>query len=92
VQQISNSLATRQILPKSASSFELVSTFFAYADDDDATVANPPQAGQPRWSRRIHLARDGYAIELVQRGIIHETNRSSFIELGGVEPSPRTAW
>ena len=85
VQQISNSLATRQILPKSPSSFELVSTFVAYADDDDATTAiRLKQANLAGPAGYISLE-DGYAIELVQHGIIHENNRSSFIELGGVE-------
>jgi anthranilate 1,2-dioxygenase large subunit len=85
VQQISNSLATRQILPKSATSFELVSTFFAYADDDEATVAiRLKQANLAGPAGYISLE-DGYAIELVQQGIIHENNRSSFIELGDVK-------
>ena len=35
VQQILNTLATRQILPKRPDAFELLFTFFGYADDDE---------------------------------------------------------
>ncbi len=35
VQQILNTLATRQILPKGPEAFELLFTFFGYTDDDD---------------------------------------------------------
>ncbi len=39
VQQQSNTLAMRQLVPRGPSEFELHWTFFGYADDDEAMTA-----------------------------------------------------
>ena len=87
IQQIANSLATRQILPKGPSQLELLSTFFTYADDDEAMVkVRLKQANLAGPAGYISLE-DGYAIELVQQAVVHEPGGASFIELGTPEPA-----
>jgi phenylpropionate dioxygenase-like ring-hydroxylating dioxygenase large terminal subunit len=85
IQQIANSLAVRQIVPKGPSRMELVSTFITYADDDEATVnIRLKQANLAGPAGYISME-DGYAIELVQQSIVHAGDKESFIELGGTE-------
>ena len=47
VQQQSNTLAMRQLVPRRPGSFELHWTFFGYADDDEAMTTPAPAPGQP---------------------------------------------
>ena len=85
IQQIANSLATRQILPKGPSRMELISTFITYEDDDEATVSTRLKQANLAGPAGYISLEDGYAIELVQQAIVHEPEGASFIELGGVE-------
>jgi phenylpropionate dioxygenase-like ring-hydroxylating dioxygenase large terminal subunit/3-phenylpropionate/cinnamic acid dioxygenase small subunit len=55
IQQIHNTLAVRQVLPKSAGEFELVFHFFGYADDDDALRALRLKQANPGRAGRLHL-------------------------------------
>ncbi len=69
IQQIHNTLAIRQVLPKSASEFELVFNFFGYADDDeDLRAMRLKQANLAGPAGYISME-DTEATELVQRGI-----------------------
>ena len=47
VQQQSNTLAMRQLVPRGPSAFDLHWTFFGYADDDEAMTPAPAAPGQP---------------------------------------------
>jgi len=85
IQQIANSLAVRQIVPKGPSRMELVSTFFTYADDDQATVNTRLKQANLAGPAGYISMEDGYAIELVQQAIVHAGDEESFIELGGTE-------
>ena len=72
VQQIQNTLATRHILPKRPGQFELLFTFFGYADDDEE-IRNIriKQANLVGPAGYISME-DGYATELVQQAIARE--------------------
>ena len=85
VQQIQNTLATRQILPKGPDSFELVFTFFGYEDDDEEMLAlRIKQANLVGPAGYISME-DGHATEIVQQAIVRDQAACSFIELGGKE-------
>jgi anthranilate 1,2-dioxygenase large subunit len=83
VQQISNTLAARQIVPKGPDQFELIFTFFGYEDDDEEMrTMRIKQANLVGPAGFISLE-DGHAIELVQQAIVRDQEACSFIELGG---------
>jgi salicylate 5-hydroxylase large subunit len=83
VQQQSNGLAMRQIVPLDAENFDLVWTHFGYADD-------PPEMTERRL-RQANLfgpagyvsADDGEAMILSQAGIAGNENGECFVEMGG---------
>jgi len=83
VQQIGNTLATRQIVPLAVDRFELLVTYFGY-EDDDAELASIrlKQANLIGPAGYISLE-DGYAVELVQQAIQGECGAASVIEMGG---------
>jgi salicylate 5-hydroxylase large subunit len=83
VQQQSNALAMRQIVPLDAESFDLAWTVFGYADD-------PPEMKQRRRRQANLFGPSGYvsvddseAMLLSQAGISGNDERSCFVELGG---------
>lgn len=85
VQQQSNGLAMRQIVPLDAQNFDLVWTHFGYADD-------PPEMTERRL-RQSNLfgpggyvsADDGEAMILSQAGIAGNDGDECFVEMGGRE-------
>ena len=85
VQQQSNALAVRQIVPLDAQNFDLVWTVFAYADD-------PPELRERRM-RQANLfgpaglvsIDDSEAMLLSQAGIASNDERDCVVELGGRE-------
>ena len=83
IQQIANSVATQQIIPKGPSRMELVSTVFTYPDDDEETVSTRLKQANLAGPAGYISMEDGYAIELVQQSIVHGGDNASFIELGG---------
>jgi phenylpropionate dioxygenase-like ring-hydroxylating dioxygenase large terminal subunit len=83
VQQIANTLAVRQILPKGPEAMELVWTYVAYADDDAAMErVRLRQANLVGPAGYISME-DAEAGELVQRAVRGEREAVSFIEMGG---------
>lgn len=85
VQQQSNGLAMRQIVPRDAQNFDLVWTHFGYADD-------PPEMTERRL-RQANLfgpgglvsADDGEAMILSQAGIAGNDAAECVVEMGGRE-------
>jgi len=83
VQQQSNGLAMRQVVPLDANTFDLVWTHFGYADD-------PPEMTQRRL-RQANLfgpagyvsVDDGEAMLLSQAGIVADENAECIVEMGG---------
>jgi salicylate 5-hydroxylase large subunit len=90
VQQQSNALAMRQIVPLDAENFDLAWTVFGYADDS-------PEMKQRRRRQANLFGPSGYvsvddseAMLLSQAGISDNDDHSCFVELGGrdVENAP----
>jgi anthranilate 1,2-dioxygenase large subunit len=83
IAQIQNTLMVRQIVPKGPSTYELIFTYFGYADDDDDLRAKRMlQANFVGPAGYISLE-DGYATELVQQAVADGNAGSSYIDLGG---------
>lgn len=86
VQQIFNTLATRQLRPKGVDSFELVWTLFGFADDtEEVTQLRLKQANFIGPAGFVSME-DGEAIELVQRAIARDSAGSAVLELGDRGP------
>jgi len=81
--QIGNSLATRQIRPRSASEFELYWTYYGYADDDESMTSHRLRQANLAGPGGYISMEDGEAIELVHRAIVREQDTHSFVEIGG---------
>ena len=69
IQQIHNTLAVRQVLPKSASEFELVFHFFGYEDDDDELRNMRLRQANLAGPAGYISMEDTEATELVQRAV-----------------------
>jgi anthranilate 1,2-dioxygenase large subunit/terephthalate 1,2-dioxygenase oxygenase component alpha subunit len=81
--QIRNSLAARQVVPKSVGRTELHWTLFGFADDDEAmTRRRLLQANLVGPAGYISME-DGAATGFVQRGVAGSPERASVIEMGG---------
>ncbi len=83
--QILNTLATRQILPKAPDAFELLFTFFGYADDDEAMQQRRLKQANFVGPARYISMEDGYAAEIEQQAFVHGQDACSFLELGGTD-------
>tara|TARA_R110002074_G_scaffold373069_3_gene548849 strand:+ start:2347 stop:3615 length:1269 start_codon:yes stop_codon:yes gene_type:complete len=82
LQQIHNTLAVRQILPKGVDKFELIFHFFGYQDDTPEM-----QAARIRQMNLVGPAgyismEDGEATELVQNAITGDPDHHSFMGMG----------
>ena len=85
IQQHTNTLAMRQILPLGPHAFELVWDFFGYADDDEEmTRIRLKQANLMGPSGLVSID-DSEAIEMCHRGIAGRPESSAIVELGGRE-------
>ena len=85
IQQQTNTLAMRQILPLGPHAFELVWDFFGYGDDDEEmTRIRLKQANLMGPSGLVSID-DSEAIEMCHRGIAGRPESSAIVELGGRE-------
>src|SRR5262245_466821 len=83
LQQIMNSLAVRQVVPKGVGETELVWTCFGFASDDETmTERRLKQANLIGPAGYISLE-DGAATAFVQRGVKGAAERAAFVEMGG---------
>ena len=92
IQQIHNTLAVRQVLPKSAGEFELIFHFFGYKDDDkELRSMRLKQANLAGPAGYISME-DTEATELVQRAITScDDNATSYIAMGREENDQGTS-
>lgn len=83
IQQIHNTLAVRQVLPKAADEFELIFHFFGYVDDDEQMrTLRLRQANLAGPAGYISME-DTEATELVQRAVESSPrDTNSFIAMG----------
>jgi salicylate 5-hydroxylase large subunit len=83
LQQQSNTLATRQIVPRGPESFDLNWTFFGYADDDEAMVERRLRQANLMGPGGLVSMDDGEIIERAQDGFRHSAESSGINEMGG---------
>jgi len=83
VQQIQNTLAVRQILPKGVDKFELIWTYFGYADDDAEMDAIRQKQFNLIGPSGLISMEDGEACELVQTAIVRDADQQSCIQMSG---------
>jgi len=83
VQQIANTLAVRQIVTHAVDRFELVWTHFGYADDDDEMKAIRIKQSNLIGPAGYISMEDGEAVEIVQKGIVRDQAKNSYIAMGG---------
>ncbi len=83
VQQIANTLAVRQINPNKVDGFELVWTHFGYADDDPEMRAIRIKQSNLIGPAGLISMEDGEAVEIVQKGVIRDADKASYIAMGG---------
>jgi anthranilate 1,2-dioxygenase large subunit len=84
IQQISNTLATRRIIPRAPGSFELLWTYFGYADDDAELRAMRLKQANLIGPAGFISMEDGEATRLVQQNAANARERHSVIEMGGL--------
>ncbi|HWI38330.1 MAG TPA: Rieske 2Fe-2S domain-containing protein [Burkholderiales bacterium] len=83
LQQQSNTLATRQIVPRAPGEFDLHWTFFGYAtDDEDMTRRRLRQANLMGPGGLVSMD-DGEVIERAQQGFSSATGAAGINEMGG---------
>jgi salicylate 5-hydroxylase large subunit len=83
VQQQSNTLALRQIVPRGVNAHDLHWTFFGYeTDDDEMTLRRLHQANLMGPAGYVSLD-DGEVLALAQRGIAAAPAEESVLEMGG---------
>jgi len=83
IQQIHNTLAVRQILPKAVDEFELVFHFFGYTDDTPELRAMRIKQANFVGPAGFISMEDGEATQLVQQGVIRDGDQFSYAALGG---------
>lgn len=83
VQQQSNGLAMRQIVPLDAGSFDLVWTHFGYADDPPEMVERRLRQSNLFGPAGLVSADDGEAMILSQAGIAAAEDDECIVEMGG---------
>ena len=85
VQQQSNTLAMRHLIPKSAGSFILDWTFFGYEDDDEEMVTRRLRQANLMGPAGYVSVDDSEVMKLSQDGIVPAPEAAGVFEMGGVE-------
>jgi salicylate 5-hydroxylase large subunit len=83
VQQQSNTLATRQLVTRGPQAFELVWTFFGYADDSDEMTRIRLRQANLMGPAGLVSVDDSEMMEFSQRGVDGSADAAAVIELGG---------
>lgn len=89
VQQISNTLAVRHLLPRSADEMELVWTYFGFDDDDESMQTIRLKQMNLVGPGGLISMEDGEAIEIVQQGVVRDGDKTSYIAMGGKQGGPQ---
>lgn len=90
VQQQSNTLATRQIIPKGPNEFELYWTFFGYEDDDEAMVRRRLRQANLMGPAGLVSVDDGEVLEFTQDGVRASPDDLAIMEMGGYDHEDTT--
>ncbi|MFT6625558.1 MAG: anthranilate 1,2-dioxygenase large subunit [Cycloclasticus sp.] len=86
MQQIQNTLAFRQILPKGKDAFELVWTYFGYKDDSEELRNIRLKQFNLIGPGGLISMEDGESTELCQKAIVRDGNRTNVIQMAGKDP------
>jgi anthranilate 1,2-dioxygenase large subunit len=82
-QQISNSLAARQVRTRGVDAFELFWIFYGFAADDEAMTQHRLRQSNLVGPAGYVSMEDGEAIELAHRSTVAEPEAATVIEMGG---------
>ena len=83
LQQQSNTLATRQIVPRGPQEFDLHWTFFGYADDDDEMTERRLRQANLMGPGGLVSMDDGEIVARAQAGFRHAAEAAGINEMGG---------
>jgi len=86
VQQITNSLCTRQIRTRGTGELELYWTYFGFADDDEPMTAHRLNQANLVGPGGLISMEDGEAVELVHQAVLREQDEHAVVEIGGKGP------
>jgi salicylate 5-hydroxylase large subunit len=90
VQQQSNTLALRQLVPRDVESFELHWTYFGYATDDDAMRTRRLRQANLMGPAGLVSIDDSEVMRLAQLGARAGADRQAFVEMGGTDSDDTT--
>jgi salicylate 5-hydroxylase large subunit len=85
IQQQSNTLAMRQLVPKGPGAFELAWTFFGYADDDEEMTRRRLRQANLMGPSGFVSIDDSEVMDFVQRGVAASPESAAVVEMGGRE-------
>lgn len=85
IQQQSNTIAMRQIQPRSPGEFELSWTFFGYADEDEAMTLRRLRQANLMSASGLVSGDDSEVIKLAQDGLRPYRDDVALLEMGGRE-------
>lgn len=83
VQQQTNTLAMRQILPKGPHQFDLVWDFFGYADDDEEMAGFRLKQANLMGPAGLVSIDDVEALEMCHKGFLEHPDEAAVLEMGG---------
>ena len=83
LQQQSNTLATRQIVPRGPQEFDLHWTFFGYGSDDEEMTRRRLRQANLMGPGGLVSVDDGEVIERAQHGFAHAADAAGINEMGG---------
>ncbi len=83
VQQQSNTLAMRHLIPRDTRSFELAWTFFGYEDDDEEMTTRRLRQANLMGPAGFVSVDDSEVMKLSQDGVNAFPQRSGLLEMGG---------
>ncbi|HXW83192.1 MAG TPA: aromatic ring-hydroxylating dioxygenase subunit alpha, partial [Candidatus Binataceae bacterium] len=83
VQQQSNTLATRQLVPRGAEAFDLMWTFFGYADDSPEMTQRRLRQANLMGPAGLVSIDDGEVMAFSQQGVRKFTADAGTLEMGG---------
>ena len=83
MQQITNSLCTRQIQTRGPGELELYWTYFGYADDDEKMTQHRLNQANLVGPGGLVSMEDGEAVEMVHRAVKREQDEHGIVEIGG---------
>jgi len=82
VQQQSNTLALRQIVPRRPDSFDLLWTFFGYVDDDDGMVTRRLRQANLMGPAGLVSMDDSEVMQLAQQGVAADPAGEGMLDVG----------